>query len=154
MNKYLIKLANYLNQKKLHKEASYIDLIIKKYSSNDFYILTDNIKPFNIKIDGENKEIFIKNISLNPEDDSEGTLEYEINGDNHIWEFLGGWYDEGAAWNIIESLGLQGDTDSRTDLEEKIIKWINTQIIINPNRDRSGEKEAEEWFNRIKNTIE
>lgn len=35
MNKYLIKLANHLDQKGLYKEASYVDWIIKKSSSEE-----------------------------------------------------------------------------------------------------------------------
>ena len=151
MNKYLIKLANHLDQKGLHKEADYVDWILKKYSSNDFYILSDELNPLDINIDGEMKEVSIKSIFLEPEDDAEGVMEYEINGVEHSWEFLSGFYNEGAAWNIIEALGLQGDTDKRTDLEEEIIEWINTQIIVNPNRDRTGEKEGLAWFYGLKN---
>ena len=39
MNKYLIKLANHLDKKGLHKEADYVDWIIKKANDEDMLIL-------------------------------------------------------------------------------------------------------------------
>ena len=58
MNKYLIKLANHLDKKSLHKEADYVDWILKKaqdiHEEEDFkYVNGGLVDDFRIQLENQ-----------------------------------------------------------------------------------------------------
>ena len=171
MNKYLIKLANHLDKKGLHKEADYIGWIIKQAAlltdsnfhgfdkSHGWTLINEKERTnFEINIDGNSKKISLTSLFYDDEDSSRGELIYKVSDDesteDHIWSFNSGFHPDDAAWRILLDLGVIDDNNQRDELREEMAGWLNTQVVYESNLSKEDEERIDNWFSSMKRKMQ